>query len=209
MKPTRLTSRLKCRHISHTQPYFIVRPLKLEEHSLVPYIAVFHDFMSDAETELFKSLAIENLERSAHGSKRSARQGVTSDKRTSKQYDILSLLCKKASVVLLLYSAPALKMISSWNVRSWVQDGSHHVIDKITKRISDSVGLNSQPSNVGSEHYQVDLSPSLSSHRISFRVCVYGLHVHWNFIICFVTGGQLRHRWKIYSALWSWRSFPI
>ncbi|XP_032793189.2 prolyl 4-hydroxylase subunit alpha-1 [Daphnia magna] len=122
-RPTRLTSRLKCRHISHTQPYFIVRPLKLEEHSLVPYIAVFHDFMSDAETELFKSLAIENLERSAHGSKRSVRQGVTSDKRTSKQ--------------------------------SWVQDGSHHVIDKITKRISDSVGLNSQPSNVGSEHYQV------------------------------------------------------
>lgn len=79
----------------------------------MPYIAVFHDFMSDAETELFKSLAIENLERSAHGSKRSARQGVTSDKRTSKQYDILSLICKKASVVLLLYSAPALKMISS------------------------------------------------------------------------------------------------
>jgi hypothetical protein len=29
------------------------------------------------------------LERSAHGSKRSGQGGVTSDKRTSKQYDIL------------------------------------------------------------------------------------------------------------------------
>lgn len=85
-----MTGRLKCRHISHTHSYFIVRPLKLEEHSLVPYVAAFHDFMSDAETELFKSLAIESLERSAHGSKRPGREGVTSDKRTSKQYDILS-----------------------------------------------------------------------------------------------------------------------
>lgn len=76
-----------------------------------------------------------------------------------------------------------------------MQDGSHHVIDKITKRISDSVGLNSQPSNVGSEHYQVDLSLSLSSHRISFRVCVYGLHVHWNFIILF------RDRWPITASV--------
>ena len=89
MKPIGLKSRLKCRQISHTHPYFILRPLKLEEHSLVPYIAVFHDFMSNAETEMFKSLAIERLERSAHGSKRSGQGGVTSDKRTSKQYDIL------------------------------------------------------------------------------------------------------------------------
>ena len=89
MKPTGLKGRLKCRQISHTHPYFILRPLKLEEHSLVPYIAVFHDFMSDAETEIFKSLAVERLERSAHGSKRSGQGGVTSDKRTSKQYDIL------------------------------------------------------------------------------------------------------------------------
>ncbi|XP_046639382.1 prolyl 4-hydroxylase subunit alpha-1-like [Daphnia pulicaria] len=123
-RPTGLKGRLKCRQISHTHPYFILRPLKLEEHSLVPYIAVFHDFMSDAETEIFKSLAMaERLERSAHGSKRPGQGGVTSDKRTSKQ--------------------------------SWVEDGSHHVVDQISKRISDSVGLNSQPSNVGSEHYQV------------------------------------------------------
>jgi hypothetical protein len=89
LKPTGLKSRLKCRQISHTHSFFILRPLKLEEHSLVPYIAVFHDFMSDAETEIFKSLAVERLERSAHGSKRSGQGGVTSDKRTSKQYDIL------------------------------------------------------------------------------------------------------------------------
>lgn len=58
----------------------------MEEHSLVPYIAAFHDFMSDKETEIFKSLAIGNLERSAHGGKRAGREGITSDKRTSKQY---------------------------------------------------------------------------------------------------------------------------
>ena len=70
--------------MSHTHPYFVLGPLKMEEHSLVPYIGVFHDFMSDAETEIFKSLAVDRLERSAHGSKR-PESAVTSDQRTSKQ----------------------------------------------------------------------------------------------------------------------------
>ena len=87
IKNVGLLGKLKCRRISHTHPYFILRPLKLEEHSLAPYIASYHDFMSNAETETFKSLAGERLQRSAHMSLRSGPKGVASDKRTSKQYN--------------------------------------------------------------------------------------------------------------------------
>lgn len=138
-KPTGPT--LKCHRMSHTHPYFALRPLKMEEHSLVPYIGVFHDFMSDAETEIFKSLAVERLERSAHGSKRYA-FAVTSDKRTSKQLkNIFS------------FNFYSLRSNSFLFDRSWVEDGRHPVVDRISKRIGDAIGLD--PSNVGSENYQV------------------------------------------------------
>ncbi len=79
---------LKCRLLGiRTHPYFTLRRIKLEEHSLSPYIVAVHDFVSDAEAEIFKSLAIGRLERSAHSGKRAVMGGVTSDKRTSKQYD--------------------------------------------------------------------------------------------------------------------------
>ena len=69
-----------------------------------PYIVALHDFLSDAETELFKSLAVFaaaveeeeeagtyvntiRLTRSQHAGKRS-----TSDKRTSKQL-VIFLYC--------------------------------------------------------------------------------------------------------------------
>ncbi len=69
-----------------------------------PYIVALHDFLSDAETELFKSLAVGTaaieekeeagpyvntirLTRSQHAGKRS-----TSDKRTSKQL-VIFLYC--------------------------------------------------------------------------------------------------------------------
>ena len=73
----------------HHPSYLVLRRIKLEEHSLSPYIVALHDFVSDAEADVFKSLApVDRLERSAHGGKRkrSADGGVTSDSRTSKQY---------------------------------------------------------------------------------------------------------------------------
>lgn len=95
-QPASVEKDLKCRWIggrsnggggdtsSRHHPYFILRRLKLEEHSLSPYIVAVHDFMSEAEAQVFKSLAVDRLQRSAHGGKRAF--GITSDKRTSKQY---------------------------------------------------------------------------------------------------------------------------
>ena len=85
-QPTELERKkeLRCRLVRHTHAYFILGPLKLEEHSLQPYIVALHDFMSPTETELFKSLVIERLRRSEHVGRHS-----TSDKRTSKQLTLI------------------------------------------------------------------------------------------------------------------------
>lgn len=39
--------------------------------------------------------------------------------------------------------------------RSWVEDGEHATVAAISKRIERTIGLNSQPPNIGSESYQV------------------------------------------------------
>lgn len=49
-------SKLRCRFVSKS-PFSIIAPFKVEEANLEPYIAVFHDVMSDMEMDLFKNLS--------------------------------------------------------------------------------------------------------------------------------------------------------
>lgn len=56
-QPLKVEARLKCRYVRHEEAYFQLRRLKLEEMSHQPHIVVFHEFMNEAEMELFKALA--------------------------------------------------------------------------------------------------------------------------------------------------------
>lgn len=55
----------------------------MEEYSVDPYIAMYHDFMSETEMGIFKDKAISRLKRSLHQGKDG--RYVATDIRTSKQ----------------------------------------------------------------------------------------------------------------------------
>lgn len=48
---------LHCRYVTNVSAFLRIGPLKLEEASLEPYIAIYHDVLYDAEIELIESLA--------------------------------------------------------------------------------------------------------------------------------------------------------
>lgn len=53
-------AKLRCRFVSNSD-YSKLCPFKVEEANLNPYIAIFHDVMSDDEIQVFKSIAKPNL----------------------------------------------------------------------------------------------------------------------------------------------------
>lgn len=58
LKPTPAQERpLRCRYITHNNPYLKIGPFKGEEASLSPYIVVFHDVLYDDEIEFIKKTA--------------------------------------------------------------------------------------------------------------------------------------------------------
>ncbi|XP_059097158.1 prolyl 4-hydroxylase subunit alpha-2-like isoform X2 [Tigriopus californicus] len=75
---------LTCHYLHYKDPYLRLGPFKLEQKSLLPYIAVFHDFMYDKEMEDYRSNVNRRLIRSMHLTKKGEHDGV-SVKRTSSQ----------------------------------------------------------------------------------------------------------------------------
>ncbi|KAK7068149.1 Prolyl 4-hydroxylase, alpha polypeptide, partial [Halocaridina rubra] len=58
LRPIELESSLKCRYVSNQiGGYFMLMPLQLEEMSLDPYIVVFHNFLTGAQTDTLIEMA--------------------------------------------------------------------------------------------------------------------------------------------------------
>ncbi|XP_067163896.1 prolyl 4-hydroxylase subunit alpha-3 [Apteryx mantelli] len=56
--------RLRCTYETNGSPYLLLQPAKRETVRLRPYVALYHDFVSDAEAETVKALAGPWLQRS-------------------------------------------------------------------------------------------------------------------------------------------------
>ncbi|KAF8789386.1 Prolyl 4-hydroxylase subunit alpha-2 like protein [Argiope bruennichi] len=57
-------SKLVCRLDNKGHPYLLLRPLRIEERSLDPYVVMYHDLLTEAQTELLKQIAEPKLARS-------------------------------------------------------------------------------------------------------------------------------------------------
>uniref|UniRef100_A0A8B9PFS8 Prolyl 4-hydroxylase subunit alpha 3 n=1 Tax=Apteryx owenii TaxID=8824 RepID=A0A8B9PFS8_APTOW len=58
------TPSLRCSYETNGSPYLLLQPAKRETVRLQPYVALYHDFVSDAEAETVKALAGPWLQRS-------------------------------------------------------------------------------------------------------------------------------------------------
>ncbi|XP_037804600.1 prolyl 4-hydroxylase subunit alpha-2-like [Penaeus monodon] len=66
LRTPEMESRLSCRHVTAGAAYLTLMPLRLEEMSLDPYIVVFRDFLTEAQTEAIKGIAKPRLTTSRH-----------------------------------------------------------------------------------------------------------------------------------------------
>ncbi|GFS77129.1 prolyl 4-hydroxylase subunit alpha-2 [Nephila pilipes] len=57
-------SKLLCRLDNRGHPYLLLRPLKIEERSRSPYVVLYHDLLTEAQTDLLKQIAEPKLARS-------------------------------------------------------------------------------------------------------------------------------------------------
>ncbi|CAL1286271.1 unnamed protein product [Larinioides sclopetarius] len=57
-------SQLMCRLDNKGHPYLLLRPLRIEERSLDPYVVMYHDLLTEPQTELLKQIAEPRLARS-------------------------------------------------------------------------------------------------------------------------------------------------
>jgi hypothetical protein len=57
LKNDKLLAELKCWYDTRHQFYFLLMPIKIEQHSFEPAIYTFHDVLSDEEIETIKELA--------------------------------------------------------------------------------------------------------------------------------------------------------
>lgn len=55
---------LRCRYSRGNHPYRFLAPLKLEEHSLDPYVATFHDILSPGKISQLREMAVPRMHRS-------------------------------------------------------------------------------------------------------------------------------------------------
>ena len=56
-----LDAPLRCRFHHRGDPYLRLAPFKMEERSEHPFVAAFHDFMSNSEVEHYKAEAVKNM----------------------------------------------------------------------------------------------------------------------------------------------------
>ncbi len=102
LRPPELDAGLGCHFQHYGDPYLRLGPFKLEAKNKAPFVAVFRDFMYEAETESYREAAASHLHRSRHFGK-----GETSNhasvKRTSSQVkkDLLLLVLLKLLLMLL------------------------------------------------------------------------------------------------------------
>lgn len=57
-------SRLICRLETRNEPYFFLKPLKVEVRSLEPYVVQFHDLLTGSQTDVLRQIAEPKLARS-------------------------------------------------------------------------------------------------------------------------------------------------
>ena len=57
VKSDRIMAQLKCWYDSRRQPYLLLMPVRVEQHSIEPAIYTFHNVISDSEIETIKELA--------------------------------------------------------------------------------------------------------------------------------------------------------
>ncbi|ODN01274.1 Prolyl 4-hydroxylase subunit alpha-1 [Orchesella cincta] len=83
LRSPKLDAPLRCRYLRRPNSVSILKAYKVEEMSLDPYIAIYHDFMSEYEMGYFKEHSTSRLKRSLH----QGRDGryIATDIRTSKQ----------------------------------------------------------------------------------------------------------------------------
>lgn len=51
-------AKLKCRFLTHNNPFLLIAPFKVEEAHHKPDLLIFHNVMSDGEIETIKKLSI-------------------------------------------------------------------------------------------------------------------------------------------------------
>lgn len=56
--PEEISSKLKCRYVTHNNSFLLIAPFKVEEAYHKPNIWIFHDVMSDSEIETIKKLSL-------------------------------------------------------------------------------------------------------------------------------------------------------
>lgn len=56
-QPVEATSKLKCKYITHNNPFLLIAPFKIEEAHHKPDLFIFHDVMSDSEIKTIKKLS--------------------------------------------------------------------------------------------------------------------------------------------------------
>lgn len=56
--PEEATSKLRCRYITHNNPFLLIAPFKIEEAHHKPDLFIFHGVMSDTEIETIKKLSM-------------------------------------------------------------------------------------------------------------------------------------------------------
>ncbi|XP_057666145.1 prolyl 4-hydroxylase subunit alpha-1 [Diorhabda carinulata] len=61
--PPKMVAQLKCRYVTHNNPFLLIAPFKVEEAHINPNLYIFHDVMSDQEIETVKRLARPKFQR--------------------------------------------------------------------------------------------------------------------------------------------------
>ena len=75
LKPN-ATKDVFCHHLHYQDPYLRLRPYKLDDQSLHPYITVFRDFFTQKEMSHYKDFARDKLVRSTYGGTTGAEEKV-------------------------------------------------------------------------------------------------------------------------------------
>ncbi len=94
VRPPEMDLGLSCQLLHYGDPYLRLGPFRLEPKNRAPFVAVFRDFMYEAETDAYREAAAARLERSKHYDKTGVGEKA-SVKRTSSQVgsNLCRLLC--------------------------------------------------------------------------------------------------------------------
>ncbi|XP_074982025.1 prolyl 4-hydroxylase subunit alpha-3 isoform X3 [Caretta caretta] len=126
---------LHCSYETNDSPYLILQPVKRELLRLQPYVALYHDFVSDLEAEQIKGLAAPWLQRSVVASEEKQQKA---EYRISKRTD-----STWGSFCQLFWATPL--SLSAVHSSAWLKDTVDPVIVSLDQRIAALTGLNIRP----------------------------------------------------------------